>query len=53
MQSNPNIDDKRVVEIWKWKDYQYDYNPWAKKYYRRLRRKILKREIEKYERNSK
>lgn len=48
MQTNPNIEDKRIVEVCDWKDSQWQYSPWQKKYYRRLRRKIMKRELEKY-----
>jgi len=47
MQTNPNIEDKRIVEIYDWKDYRYDYNPWGKKYNRRLRRKRQKRLLDK------
>ena len=42
MQTNPNIEDKRIVEIWDWKDTPWDYQPWLKKYYRKLRRKKQK-----------
>jgi hypothetical protein len=46
MQTNPNIEKKQIVEVWDWKDYRYDYNPWGKKYYRRLRRKREKRKFQ-------
>jgi len=44
-QSNPNIDDKRVVEVYDWKDSQWQYSPWWKKHNRKLRRKKLDRKI--------
>jgi len=47
MQSNPNIDDKRTIELWDWKDFQGDYNPWGKKYYRKVRRRRLNRRVNK------
>jgi hypothetical protein len=47
MQSNPNIDDKRTIEVWDWADTGHTDNAWLKKYNRRLRRKKLKRRIEK------
>jgi len=47
MSTNPNIENKRTVEIYDWRDFRGDYNPWQKKYYRKLRRKKLKRFIKK------
>lgn len=47
MQTNPNIPKKQVIEVWNWRDFPGDYSPWFKKYYRRLRRKIEKREFKK------
>jgi len=41
MQTNPNIDDKRIVEIYDWKDTRWVYDPKSKKINRRLRRKRL------------
>ena len=52
MQTNPNKEDKRIVEIYDWKDYRYDYNPWGKKYNRRLRRKKQKRILDNDIRNA-
>lgn len=42
MQTNPNKEEKNIVERWDWKDYIYDYNPWGKKHNRRLRRRRTK-----------
>ena len=47
MQSNTNKEDKRIVEIWEWKDTPWQYSPGIKKCYRRLRRKRQKRILEK------
>ena len=44
-QSNPNIDDKRLIEVYDWKDSQWQYSPWWKKHNRKLRRKKLDRKI--------
>jgi hypothetical protein len=44
-QSNPNIDDKRLVEVYDWKDSQWHYASWWKKHNRKLRRKKLDRKI--------
>ena len=43
MQTNPNKEDKNIVEKWDWKDTPWDYNPWGKKYNRKLRRRRQKR----------
>ena len=47
MQSNPNIEDKRVVEVWDWKDTPWVYLPKEKKFNRRKRRRIENRKFEK------
>jgi len=47
MQCSPNIDDKKTIEIYDWKDTSWEYNPWAKKYYRKIRRKKLNRLVDK------
>ena len=47
MQTNPNKENKNIVEIYDWKDSQWEYNPWFKKYNRRLRRKRQKRLLDK------
>jgi hypothetical protein len=44
-QSNPNIDDKRLIEVYDWADSGHTDNVWLKKYNRRLRRKKLDRKI--------
>jgi len=46
-QTNPNIEEKNIVEIWEWKDTPWDYCPGTKKLYRRLRRKRQKRLLDK------
>jgi len=47
MQTNQNIEEKNIVEIWEWKDTPWDYYPATKKLYRRLRRKRQKRLLDK------
>jgi len=47
MQTNPNIEEKNIVEIWEWKDTPWDYCPATKKLYRKLRRKRQKRLLDK------
>lgn len=47
MQTNPNIEKKQIIEVYDWKDTPWVYQPWNKKYYRKLRRKIEKREFKK------
>ena len=44
MQTNPNVEKKQVVEVYDWRDFRGDYNPWQKKFYRRLRRKRVKQQ---------
>ena len=43
MQTNPNKEDKNIVEIWEWKDTPWQYSPGIKKYCRKLRRRRQKR----------
>ena len=43
MQTNPNKEEKQIVEVYDWKDSQWEYNPWFKKYNRKLRRRRQKR----------
>jgi hypothetical protein len=45
MQTNPNIDPKILVEVWDWADTGHTDNQWLKKYYRKLRRRKLEREL--------
>ena len=47
LQTNENREEKRIVEVYDWKDYRYEYNPWGKKYNRKLRRKRQKRLLDK------
>ena len=47
MQTNPNKEDKRIVDVWEWKDTPWEYSPKTKKCYRRLRRKRQKRILDK------
>ena len=47
MQTNQNIEDKRIVEVWEWKDTPWQYSPDIKKCYRKLRRKKQKRLLKK------
>ena len=46
MQSNPNKEDKNVIEIWEWHD-GFGKSPATKKVFRKLRRKKLKRILDK------
>ncbi len=46
-QTNPNREEKNIVEVWEWKDTPWQYSPGIKRCYRRLRRKRLKRILEK------
>jgi len=43
MQTNPNKEEKNIVDVWEWKDTPWQYSPKTKKCYRRLRRKKQKR----------
>ena len=43
LQTNENREEKNVVEVWEWKDAPWQYSPGIKRLYRRLRRKRLKR----------
>ena len=43
MQTNPNKEEKNIVEIWEWKDTPWQYSPGLKKCYRKLRRRRQKR----------
>ena len=47
MQTNQNIEEKNIVEIWDWHDTPWEYNPKGKKYYRKLRRKRQNRLLDK------
>ena len=47
MQTNPNKEDKRIVNVWEWKDTPWQYSPDIKKCYRRIRRKRQKRILDK------
>jgi len=51
MQTNPNIEDKRIVEIWEWHD-GYSKSCATKKVFRKLRRKRQKRLLENDIRNA-
>jgi len=46
-QTNPNREEKNIVDVWEWKDTPWEYSPGMKRLYRRLRRKKLKRELDK------
>ena len=46
MQTNPNKEDKRIVEVWEWKD-GYSNSCATKKVFRKLRRKRQKRILDK------
>ena len=46
MQTNPNKEDKRIVDVWEWHD-GYGKSPATKKVFRKLRRKRQKRILEK------
>lgn len=47
MQTNQNKEDKNIIERWDWHDFDGDYNPGSKKYYRKLRRRRLKQKFKK------
>lgn len=44
-QTNPNIEQKNIVNRWDWNDTGHTDSAWAKKYYRKLRRKLIKRKF--------
>ena len=43
MQTNPNIEEKNIIEVWDWADTGHTDNEFMKKYCRKLRRNNIER----------